>query len=337
MRRKGFTLVELLVVIAIIALLMSILMPALAQVRRLAQRIMCGTHLSAIGKAMIVYSEDNELDFPRSGGRLSKWSDLGKILKWDAVAAGTPAQRLAFGPPPAKATITSCFFLLVKYSDGIPKMFNCGGDIGASIFKLSDSANTTLTNIKDAWDFGNGDDGDGLEWPGEYVSYSYHMPFTHQNLLAGTNACFALQNADSSASPLCADRNPYLDKNAILIYTDRKDAEDEWSLFDPKNGFYDASKVRNSASHQREGQNVLYVDGHVEFEKSPNCGIQNDYIWMNWQKAPSAMKTVDKEWVQKDCKTILNPRKTGSGGAGPITIEDAFLVNEYNGKIGDYK
>jgi prepilin-type N-terminal cleavage/methylation domain-containing protein len=53
MKKKGFTLVELLVVIAIIALLMGILMPALARVRQIAFRMVCGTNLSGIGKAML--------------------------------------------------------------------------------------------------------------------------------------------------------------------------------------------------------------------------------------------------------------------------------------------
>ncbi|MHC4114802.1 MAG: type II secretion system protein, partial [Planctomycetota bacterium] len=60
MKRKGFTLVELLVVIAIIALLMGILMPALAKVKQLAARMVCGSHLSGIGKAMLVYANDHK-------------------------------------------------------------------------------------------------------------------------------------------------------------------------------------------------------------------------------------------------------------------------------------
>ncbi len=45
--RKGFTLIELLVVIAIIALLMSILMPALSRVRKQAQSIACMSRIKS--------------------------------------------------------------------------------------------------------------------------------------------------------------------------------------------------------------------------------------------------------------------------------------------------
>ena len=62
--RKGFTLVELLVVIAIIALLMGILMPALARVRQIAYRMMCGTNLAGIGRGMLVYAQDHDEEYP---------------------------------------------------------------------------------------------------------------------------------------------------------------------------------------------------------------------------------------------------------------------------------
>jgi len=83
MRRKGFTLVELLVVIAIIALLMGILMPALARVRQLAFRMTCGTNLSGIGKAMLIYANDYEDELPRAGGRNSEWGNV----VWDVRAS----------------------------------------------------------------------------------------------------------------------------------------------------------------------------------------------------------------------------------------------------------
>ena len=54
--RKGFTLVELLVVIAIIALLMSILMPALARVRKQAKSVICMTNLKQWGSVFEMFA-----------------------------------------------------------------------------------------------------------------------------------------------------------------------------------------------------------------------------------------------------------------------------------------
>jgi prepilin-type N-terminal cleavage/methylation domain-containing protein len=57
MRKKndGFTLVELLVVISIIALLLSIMMPALNRVRKNARRIVCAANMHNVSTAMMVY------------------------------------------------------------------------------------------------------------------------------------------------------------------------------------------------------------------------------------------------------------------------------------------
>jgi len=58
-RHKGFTLVELLVVIAIIALLMSILMPALARVRKQAKAVICQSNLKQWSIIFSMYLGDN--------------------------------------------------------------------------------------------------------------------------------------------------------------------------------------------------------------------------------------------------------------------------------------
>ena len=62
MRRRvvGFTLIELLVVISIIALLMSILVPALAKAKELALTVICLSNERQQGLAMFMYADEND-------------------------------------------------------------------------------------------------------------------------------------------------------------------------------------------------------------------------------------------------------------------------------------
>ncbi len=314
---------ELLVVIAIIALLMGILMPALARVRQMAYRMVCGSSLSGIGKAMLVYSQDNEADFPVAGGKISptkNWSTAGYINTW-----GTETEAEAF-PSGANPTIGSCFYLLVKYADVAVKQFICKSDTGSETLVLSEY-NPDPTIIKedmDAWDFGRG--------PGIHNSYSYHMPFKWSGA-CGTLA-FPIDTASNPASPLCADRNPYLDKNAEGPdgtqggYVDGMAPGTKPPRWDTTTGKYiDSDKTGNAAAHQREGQNVLYADVSSRFQLYPNCGIANDNIYKSWTTCTTAGSPPDKEKQVGALDKGGNLQTTGLGG--PYSESDAFLVNEH--------
>jgi len=63
---KGFTLIELLVVIAIIAVLLSILMPAMRRIKEMARESACKSNLRSIGLGVQMYLDDYERKIPNT-------------------------------------------------------------------------------------------------------------------------------------------------------------------------------------------------------------------------------------------------------------------------------
>ncbi len=269
-------------------------LPALTRTRCVAFRMTCGTNLSGIGKAMLIYANDYEDELPRAGGRNSEWA--GRTPNWTA-----PDRRTAFGLASdgtgGRASISASLYLLVKYSEVKPETLVCSGtssktwEKGIKPFKLGlyrvPEKNAELI---DFWDFGPD--------PTRHVSYAYQMVY----------GSYKLTTSGAPGMAIAADRNPWMDSP----FAKAKDFLPFKPDVPPFNGTAEQARHGNTFRHEGDGQNVLFLDSHVEFAKRAFCGLDDDNIY-----------TISTSQTAGDL--LGTPPKLGSQ---PVNDRDSLLVND---------
>lgn len=273
-------------------LLLLFLVVCFGKTHNTSYRMTCGTNLSGVGKAMLIYANDYDDELPRAGGPSSQWTS--RIADWTASNRQS-AYGLSLDGSGGQVSVSASLYLLVKYAEVTPKSFLCGAgsrktrEKGVTEFKLGMyRVADPKAELIDFWDFGPN--------PPKHCSYAYHMLYGPHGLTVSS----------PPGAAIAADRSPWMDSPSVKARDFSKFVPD----IAPHNGTAEQGLAGNTFRHEGQGQSVVFLDTHVEFKKRPFCGVDDDNIYTSWNG---------------DDKARGVPPKLGSV---PADARDSLLVND---------
>lgn len=240
MNRSGFSLTDLIAALVLLVMVGLFSLAATVNLDNARTRVKCASNLRQIGQAILLYSNDTKGSYPRT--------------KYDRGSADQPTAYTGYDGPAdpfspgctQRNDVSAALYNLLRTEDVTSKVFTCPAtqqraeDFGGGIRTAQDKSNFRS---------------------GETLSYSYADPYPDA---ASAKRGYRLYMGNlNPAFAVAADMNP--GSPSLLQLTTSSSV--------------DQIRAGNSANHSGDGQNVLYADGHVEFNNNPFCGINRDNIY----------------------------------------------------------
>jgi type II secretory pathway pseudopilin PulG len=244
-QRRALTYVEVLVVLLLIVLGVAFLIPSASHSRGTNNGARCSNNLRQIGQAMLLYSNDNHGAYPV--GAISPGP-----VRTPTFGTGAAATQPSDPGGPAPNDVTAALFLLLRTQDITSDVFVCpssnneldvyGGPTVPAAARSPDH-HSNFSDFK------------------KNLSYSFQNPYANDGAI---KAGWIWSNKLAADYAVAADINPGRAGNGD-------------NAFGPTvTSSAVQMKQANSNNHDKDGQNILYSDGHVAWETNPFVGVNRD-------------------------------------------------------------